>query len=474
MPAVQCDKPLCASYDERPSSTWLVTVHLVPVKLKLRFDDPELERSFRAYHLAQSLRPSRVALVIGAACYASFLLLDAAIAPEALHIAVAVRLGVVLPAVLLLVATRLSAVRQRLPQLIGAWINLAGLGVLAVALASTGPAHTLYVTGGMILCQLGMYVLFAMRLNTAMVSSGALLLGYVLVEGVWGDGESALRAAQLFFHVAAMVIGITGGWLFERRLRDTFLGQRELDRERAKVDALLRNVLPGVIADRLKANTGTIADGHEQVSVLFADLVGFTSLASQMRPDKLVKVLDHLFREFDKLAERYGVEKIKTIGDAYMVAAGLPLSRPDHAKALLYLALDMLDVVKWTNLESGRDLQVRIGIHSGPVVAGVIGQRRLQYDLWGDTVNLASRLESHGVPDAIQVSDATLALLGEGFAPEPRGTVQLKGRGDLQCWLFRDRTQAPPSPFEAAGAWKPESGAFARIAGLQRGDTLLP
>ncbi len=451
-----------------------MTVQFVPANFKLKFDDAELERSFRAYHLAQSARPSRVALVIGAACYASFLLLDAAIAPEALGVAIAVRFGVVLPAVVLLVATRLAAVRDHLPKLVGAWINLAGLGVLVVALASTGPAHTLYVTGGMILCQLGMYVLFAMRLNAALVSSSTLLAVYLVVEAVWGDGEPALRAAQLFFHVAAMVIGMTGGWLLERRLRDTFLGQRELDRERAKVDALLRNVLPGVIADRLKADAGTIADGHEHVSVLFADLVGFTALASQMRPDKLVKVLDHLFREFDKLAERYGVEKIKTIGDAYMVAAGLPLSRPDHAKALLYLALDMLDVVRWTNLESGRDLQVRIGIHSGPVVAGVIGQRRLQYDLWGDTVNLASRLESHGVADAIQVSDATLAQLGEGFAPEPRGTVHLKGRGDMRCWLFRERSQAPQSPFAAAGSWQPESGAFARIAGLQRGDTLLP
>lgn len=134
----------------------------------------------------------------------------------------------------------------------------------------------------------------------------------------------------------------------------------------------------------------------------------------------------------------------------------------------------MLDVVKWTNLESGRELQLRIGVHAGPVVAGVIGRRRLQYDLWGDTANLASRLESDGVAEAIQVSDATLALLGAGFAPEPRGGVVLKGRGEVQTWRFRARTQAPASPFPAAGPWKPESGAFARIAGLQRGDTALP
>lgn len=218
----------------------------------------------------------------------------------------------------------------------------------------------------------------------------------------------------------------------------TFVIQRDrafrlLSEEQQRTRDLLLNILPREIADELSENPGVIAEHREAVSILFCDVVSFTPLAESMAPGEVVEMLDSLVSAFDELVEKYDLEKIKTIGDCYMAAAGIPRERPDHARALVALALDMQRLVCEREF-GGRRLQVRIGINSGPVVAGVIGRRKFSYDLWGDAVNTASRMESHGVAGEVRVTKATYELIGDAFECTPVGTIDVKGKGALPVW----------------------------------------
>jgi adenylate cyclase len=210
---------------------------------------------------------------------------------------------------------------------------------------------------------------------------------------------------------------------------------RGRDTAQARVETLLLNVLPAEVAQRLQSDPNSIADHFDDASILFADVVDFTPLSGRLDAREVVALLDRLFTSFDELVDRYDVEKIKTIGDCYMAAAGVPTPRQDHAHALARLAFEMRECAK-TCLPEGteHDLRLRIGISSGPVVAGVIGRRRFLYDLWGDTVNMASRMESHGTPDAIQITRSTWELLRDDFVTEPLGLVDVKGKGAVETW----------------------------------------
>lgn len=215
--------------------------------------------------------------------------------------------------------------------------------------------------------------------------------------------------------------------------------QAALEREQARSESLLLNILPSPIAERLKAGNHTIADGYAEATILFADLVGFTRMSTTVSPEQLVVMLNRLFSRFDELSGRFGVEKIKTIGDAYMACAGVPVARPDHAEAIADMALAMREALKEHNREFGSNLQIRIGINTGPVVAGVIGLKKFIYDLWGDTVNLASRMESSGVPDRIQVSASTWEHLRDRYDFEARGDIDVKGIGSVKAYLLNGR-----------------------------------
>ncbi|MEG4441070.1 adenylate/guanylate cyclase domain-containing protein [Microcoleus sp. AT9_B5] len=204
-------------------------------------------------------------------------------------------------------------------------------------------------------------------------------------------------------------------------------------------ERLLLNILPEEIANRLKRGDSTIADTFAEVTVLFADIVGFTQLSSRVSPTQLVSLLNDIFSTFDNLAERHGLEKIKTIGDAYMVVGGLPIPRPDHAEAIAEMALDMQQAVIDFNNTENQALNIRIGINSGPVVAGVIGIKKFIYDLWGDTVNTASRMESHSLPGCIQVTSATYQILQNKYSFESRGSIEVKGKGQMTTYLLKSR-----------------------------------
>jgi adenylate cyclase len=222
---------------------------------------------------------------------------------------------------------------------------------------------------------------------------------------------------------------------------------RELEEEKARSQSLLLNVLPQRIVDRLESGETQIADRLPEVTVLFGDIVGFTETSSNLEPHVLVAELNALFSRFDALCEEAGVEKIKTIGDAYMVAAGIPLERADHAEAIADMALAMGPQLARCAAEAGEALDVRIGIDSGPVVAGVIGQSKFSYDLWGDVVNTASRMESHAEPGTIQVTERAYARLRPNFELVPRGTIEVKGKGPMKSYLLTGR--APKSAASA-------------------------
>ncbi|MBD2312418.1 PAS domain S-box protein [Desertifilum sp. FACHB-1129] len=214
--------------------------------------------------------------------------------------------------------------------------------------------------------------------------------------------------------------------------------------QKKQTERLLQNILPVRIAERLKSSSGAIAENFDDVTVLFADIVGFTELSSQISPVQLVRLLNQIFSKFDALTEHHQLEKIKTIGDAYMVVGGLPVPRADHARAIAEIALDMLEATAQFNAETDQNFSIRIGIHTGPVVAGVIGTKKFIYDLWGDTVNTASRMESHGVAGCIQVSSVTYDLLQDGYELTPRGQVYIKGKGEMFTYFLLGKAQISP------------------------------
>ena len=263
-------------------------------------------------------------------------------------------------------------------------------------------------------------------------------IGLTVISGLLEPTLSQTPAAiPDAIRVSFFVLNVTGVSLTAYVLLQYAVRAR--DDAFARSERLLLNVLPRPIAERLKGEPRVIADLHPEVTVLFADVVDFTVFTERTDPQRVVGVLDEVFSAFDALAETHGLEKIKTIGDAYMVAAGLPEPRSDHAPAMAEMALDMQTAFTRLCIPLGLDLAIRIGIHSGPVIAGVIGRHKFSYDLWGDTVNTASRMESHGLAGRIQVSEATYRLLSDQYAFESRGEIVIKGKGRVAAYLLVGR-----------------------------------
>jgi adenylate cyclase len=262
-----------------------------------------------------------------------------------------------------------------------------------------------------------------------------------LMTGIVGEVVFPDADLPVWFTSTMLALNIVGAGSIAFTLLASFANQRNaalaaLRAEQDRSEALLLNILPQSIAERLKAASQTIADHFDSASILFADVVDFTPLAQRLPPPEVVGILDQLFSRFDALVEHHGLEKIKTIGDCYMAAAGVPDPRPDHARETALLALDMRDAIAGSLVAGHPGLELRIGINSGPVVAGVIGSKRLLYDLWGDAVNIASRMESHSAPGEIQITRATYELVKDEFVCRRRGTILVKGKGEMETWYL--------------------------------------
>lgn len=256
------------------------------------------------------------------------------------------------------------------------------------------------------------------------------------------DPDPLLIEKPIFYYLYLFwfcVICNVSVYLYERLQRNEFKMKSHLEVEQRKTEDLLLNIFPRSIVERLKQEDTTIADHFTNVTVLFADIVGFTELSLQMSPRKLVELLNDIFCEFDNLVEQHEIEKIKTIGDAYMVVAGLPKPHQDHVEQIADLALDMQRAISQFNEKHQYTLSIRIGIHTGPVVAGVIGTKKFAYDLWGDTVNTASRMESQGAAGRIQVSARVYHCLVGKYEMEERGVIQIKGRGEMSTYFLNGK-----------------------------------
>ena len=292
-------------------------------------------------------------------------------------------------------------------------IQLNYIVVAAVAFAICGMGHIRLVIGAVVVAlALHLAVWFLYPPGIAQVPADPFLLHNLYIS-----------SAVTTFALIALIVG----YAFTLA-----------DRARAEADSLLANILPEAIAERLKARPGErIADSIDEASVLFTDLVGFTQLSKELGADRTVEILDQIVTEFDRIAAAHGVEKIKTIGDGYMAVAGTGHPQADHVTCLARMALRLPGGVARLSETHGVDLQIRIGIAGGPVMAGVIGADKFSYDVWGETVNLAARLESHGLPGEIQVSGAVFEALRDGFVLEPRGEIEVKGVGRLETWLLK-------------------------------------
>jgi guanylate cyclase len=284
---------------------------------------------------------------------------------------------------------------------------------------------------------LGALVFYEPRQAVGWFAAFAALVGLsAAIDALLPEPDPAIPTWLVLVFFALNILGpaVTTFALLEYfvRSRDRAYGLLAVEQERS--ERLLLSIFPPPIAERLKVSQGVIAERSEEVSVLFADITGFTPAAERLPPEKVVEILDEIFSAFDALVAEHGLEKIKTIGDGYMAAAGIPTPRPDHAQAAARTALAMRETL--AGLPAGAGLDLRVGIDSGPAVAGVIGRTKLGYDLWGDTVNTASRMESHAPPGAIQVTKRTRARLGDGFLFEERPAVEVKGKGEMRTYLL--------------------------------------
>lgn len=399
--------------------------------LLLRFDDPECERKFREAHDRASVPTVRLAGGLAIVLYAAFGVLDTQVAEAGLGGLIAMR-AVVIVCLAMAVAATFHHAFPRIQQLVVCSAALvAGLGLASMQVIAEVPEAIPAM--GTMLTLIFLFGFVRARFVPALITAGLLVAGYEIALLLSDRGT--LAVVYLNFELLGfVVVGAVACHTLERLWRRNFLREAEIQRERARSDALLHNVLPETIAQRLRVDPGAIAEAADDVTVLFADIVGFTPLTERTDPQGLVAVLDRLFARFDELCDAYGAEKIKTIGDGYMAVAGAPDPHDDAAAAMAELAFGIRDAAAELRDRRTGPLAVRVGVCTGPVLAGVIGRRRFAYDLWGDTVNTASRLESHAPPGIIQVCQATRDRLADRYDLDGPYQVDLKGKGPVAAW----------------------------------------
>jgi class 3 adenylate cyclase len=401
--------------------------------LTLRFLDPGLEKAFRADHFRHGVSNFRAALAAGVFLWVFSIPI---LYPRILAIGdrsfdLTMRFGVFIPLLLIGIALSFTPIFERIWEWVTLGISLLTIGawVYYVGQVLTIPAEYGYV--GVILITAFTYALLRLRFVLVVVITIFGIAAYLpyAVEAVYIFGITT--ALAVLFLVSFGVVGSVAAYRMERSQRLLFLRERQVEVERERSDRLLLNILPKVIVDRLKARSDgrRIADALPEVTVVFADAVDSTKEAVRASPEDFAALLDGLFGTFDRLADRHGLEKIKTIGDAYMAVAGAPVPVDDSPSRGAEMALDMLEAAHTLRWPSGNPVELHIGVATGPAVAGVIGQRKFAYDLWGDTVNLASRLQESAEPGQILLSWTTAQRLEDRYALGEVDVVEIKGRG---------------------------------------------
>jgi adenylate cyclase len=409
--------------------------------LSLRFRDPDLEAGFRAARAGANLRQLRVSLLIAAALNIGFAPLDYLVLRQNVFTALIIRVPIATAVFLVALGLSYSPLfRGRetyLPSIVVLCFTLAYAVLNAIA-----ASPDVYLSGFIIVT---LYLLVFVPTGF-MVSSGLAWFCTVVFAVTIPLSRTIALGSLLTVYtqfIAANLVGMFVLYWMERFRRLDFLNLMRIEDERSRHHKLLARILPRSVIERLERGEQRIADEFPESTVLFADIVGFTEISARHKAAEIVELLNGVFGRFDELVERHGVEKIKTIGDAYMVAGGVPDRGPGHVEAIADLALEMIAETSHILGPDGEPLQIRIGIHTGPLIAGVIGESRFGYDLWGNTVNTASRMESHGVPGRIQVSDAVYRRLKDRFALEPQGQIEIKGKGGMTTWHLIDRLRVP-------------------------------
>lgn len=391
---------------------------------------------YSRHHFQESLGQVRFALLLGAPMYLAFLVWDYSIDPAHILDTTYIRIAVAA----ILVATYALTFRESFEQasqlVLASCAVVAGLGVIYVL-------HTLengMVLGvaGVILILMYVYGFLRLRFVPSVVSGVAIWLAYDVVAIIDRLGTTELVNSN-FFLAGATIFGISNSFNQERLGRRAFLYMKEVEREKARADQLLSQIFPAHIKNRLTAGERVIADSNSEVTVVFADLVGFSSLTKRLTPGHLVELLDKLFSAFDDISEKFGVEKIKTIGDSYMAVSGLAGSVARNTETILDMTLELVAAVDRVSKAERIPIGVRVGVATGHAVSGVLGAKRNHFDVWGETVNIASRMEASGIEGKVQVSEQTYWRYNQSFEFEERGEIEVKGHGKLKTYILIGR-----------------------------------
>jgi class 3 adenylate cyclase len=413
----------------------------------LRFQDAATESDFRRWFALEAVPYVRLATGASALGWiVAWLALGIGL-PDGFSETTSWLGGAIIP---LLAALYLASMRPgTLMLIVSACVNMIG-GVIAIWPVAFDTADSPHLAS-LVAIVFAFFAFTIFRLPPAVAGPAVgvyMVLLQVLMVHAHADGK--LGSTDVWVDSAipwvAYLTGLLVCCVLSRLSREAYRRERVIEQqqqviaaEQARSEALLRNVLPDRVAEQLKGSDEPIADYFPEVTVLFADIVGFTGLASQVPPRDLVSLLNEVFSEFDELTALHGAEKIKTIGDAYMAVAGVPVPRADHVETMADLALDMRRALEGIHERAGVAIACRFGLATGPAVAGVIGHKRFAYDLWGHTVNMAARMESHGVPGRIQVTPEVRERLTGTYALEPRGPIDVKGAGPLETWFLGER-----------------------------------
>jgi class 3 adenylate cyclase len=422
-------------------------------RLRLRFRDRALESAFQADRFRLNLGNIRFAFLAGMALWVAWglLLRPHILALSDLRLDVVMRFGVFIPMLIVGLALSYTPFFGRIWEWVAVAVAVGTIlsWVYYVSHVLTLPAEYGYV--GVILITAFTYTLLRLRFVLVVLITVIGIGAYLPFAFTARYIVPVSRVLATLYLVSFGILGGLAAYRTERFTRQLFLRERQLDQERVRSDGLLLNILPQAIVEKLKGGySGRIAQAFDQVSVVFVDAVGSTEQAARASPEGFAEALDELFRRFDQIADRHGLEKIKTIGDAYMAVAGAPVPMAEHAEAAVAMTLEVLAQAGQVRWPGGDPIVVRAGVASGPAVAGVIGNRKFAYDLWGDTVNLASRLEETGEPGRVLVSESTAQQLTDRYEFGPPQTLELKGKGPTPArFLLGRRSDVPitvPSP----------------------------